>query len=333
MIAESAWDAAVAALSTAGAVTVACHIHPDGDALGSVLALGQALRNRGTRVTVSFSEPYVVPAQLRILPGQDLLVPPADVPNENEVFVAVDTASAQRLGTLRERAESAARLIVLDHHASNSGFGDVLLLDTDAAAAGLVVAELIDRLRIPYDSGIAACLYAAIASDTGSFRFGNTTPDTHLLAARLLSVGFPHDELNRSLFDTRPAGWLRMLAGALDRAVIEPFALAGVGLVWTAVTAADLARDGLPFDQAESVIDVLRTTENAGVAAVFKEQSPGVWIVSTRSRGRWDVATACTALGGGGHRFAAGYTAYGELPAVVAQLRAALDGTESAAAG
>jgi phosphoesterase RecJ-like protein len=239
------------------------------------------------------------------------------------VVVAVDTASPQRLGGLRERAEAAGTLVVLDHHASNPGFGDVLLLDADAAAAGLVVAEFIDRLEIPYDTGIAACLYAAVASDTGSFRFGSTTPQTHLLAARLLSVGFDHAEISRSLFDTRPTGWLAMLAGVLGRAQVDPGAVGGAGLVWTSVTAAD--RGSLPFDQAESVIDVLRTTENAGVAAVFKEQAGDVWIVSTQSRGVVDVARACTALGGGGHRLAAGYTARGPLPAVVAQLRSALD--------
>jgi phosphoesterase RecJ-like protein len=111
-----------------------------------------------------------------------------------------------------------------------------------------------------------------------------------------------------------------MLSAVLDRTVTD----AALGLVWTAVTCADLQDNALPADEAESVIDVVRTHDSAQVAVVFKEAEEGVWTVSARSRGAADVGALCVALGGGGHRLAAGYTAYGSLETVVAQLRSAL---------
>ncbi len=324
MIDEAVWAAALAALRGADTVAICGHVHPDGDTLGGVLALTHALRHLGIPVRASVPEPFIVPRQLRILPGQDLLVPSAEL-GPADVFVAVDTASPSRLGNVAVQAEAAGTLLVVDHHVSNDGFGDIALLDPDAAAAGLVVAELIDRLGVPYDVPIATCLYAAIASDTGSFRHASTTPQVHRLAARLLAVGVPHESVSRSLFDTRPAGWLPLLSTVLGRVVLDQGAVDGLGLVWTSVTVADLDHHDVPFDQAEAVVDVVRSAENADVAAVFKEHTPGVWLVSTRSRGRCDVGSVCTSLGGGGHRFAAGYTARGSLADAVAALRSALD--------
>jgi phosphoesterase RecJ-like protein len=331
VIEPAAWDAATTAIREARSAVVVGHVHPDGDSLGSILALAQALRRLGLQVVASFSEPYEVPAPLRVLPGQELLVSPAEVPAAPELLVAVDTASLARLGTLADRADQAGRLLVIDHHASNVDFGELRLVDPDAAAAGMLVAELIDRLGVAYDVSIASCVYAAIASDTGSFRFGTTSPAVHRLAARLLEVGIAHDFISRSLFDTHPVGWLPMIAGVLGRAELDSAAADSAGMVWAAVTTDELARYGLGFEQAETVVDVLRTIEGADVAAVFKQREPDLWIVSTRSRGAVDVGSACVSLGGGGHRLAAGYTARGSLSEVVATLRSALLGRRLAA--
>lgn len=321
---EGDWAAALAALTARRHIVLAAHVNPDGDALGSALALGLALRRRGVGATVSFSEPFVVPDALAGLPGRELLVPPADVPAPG-LLVTLDTASADRLGSLAPLAESAGAVLVVDHHASNTGFGTLHLVDPDAAATGMLVAELIERLGVPLSSDIADCLYAAIASDTGSFRYAATTPAVHERAARLLAAGARHDQLSRALFDTHPAGWLAMLADVLGRSAVEPGEVGGLGLVWTAVTAADLAKHDLPAEQAESVIDIVRTVENAEVAAVFKEQPDGTWAVSLRAKGLVDVGRVAVALGGGGHRAAAGYSAAGTLEDLVPELRARLD--------
>jgi len=188
VIEQAAWDSALAAIKAARSVTVVGHVHPDGDALGSVLALSLALRRLGLEVTASFPEPYELPTALAILPGRELLIEPGRVPAVPELLIAVDTASLARLGTLADRVDTAGTVLVIDHHASNTGFGQLRLIDPDAAAAGMVVAGLLDRLGITYDVSIASCLYAAISSDTGSFRFGSTTAEVHRLAARLLEM-------------------------------------------------------------------------------------------------------------------------------------------------
>ena len=147
---------------------------------------------------------------------------------------------------------------------------------------------------------------------------------THRLAARLLATGFRHDVLARELFDTHPFGWLPMAGAVLARARLEPAEVGGLGLVWTECRVADLAAHGLEQDQAESLVDLVRTAREAEVAAVVKELSNGDRSVSVRSKGRVDVGAACTALGGGGHRFAAGFTSHAGAEETLAALRAAL---------
>jgi phosphoesterase RecJ-like protein len=324
---EASWEKAVAALTGSDEVVLACHVSPDGDALGSMLALAHALRRHGTRVLPSFSEPFDVPESLRGLPGTDLLVSPDRVPAAPALLVTFDTGSVDRLGGLADRVAAAGEVLVVDHHASNTGFGTLHLVDPAAAATAVLVEELVRRLGVTLDPDIAACLYAGLVTDTGSFRFAGTTPATHQLAARLLGTGFRHDELARQLFDTHPFGWLPMAGAVLARTRLEPAEVGGLGLVWADCRLAELAAHGLGLDQAESLIDLVRTAREAEVAAVLKELPQGGWAVSVRSKGRVDVGAVCTGLGGGGHRFAAGFTSRTGLEEAVSALRAALAGT------
>jgi bifunctional oligoribonuclease and PAP phosphatase NrnA len=323
------WTRAAKILASAGndrsdQICLACHVRPDADALGSMLGLAQALQTQGRRVIASFGDsPFEVPAILRFLPGLDLLSPPADVPGRPQVMVTLDAAGIDRLGALAPAAADATELIVLDHHASNTGFGTVNLVDPAAAATAVLACELIDRLSIPLTPDVALCLYAGLVTDTGSFKFSSTTPEVHELAARLLSTGIDPALVSRHLYDTAPFGYLGMLAKALDRAELEPDAARGLGLVWTTVTRAD--RGVLPFDAAESVIEEVRKTAEAEVAVVLKEDDRGTWQVSVRSKSEIDVAKAAGAMGGGGHARAAGFSASGGPDAAVSALKALLD--------
>ncbi len=310
-------------LDPPGELLLACHLNPDGDALGSALALGLALRRRGRALTVSFSEPFTVPETLAHLPGQDLLVPPAEAPDAPEVFVTFDTGSADRLGDLAPRVGTAGSVLVIDHHPSNTGYGTQHLVETGAAATAVIVARLLDTMGAEIDHDIAACLYTGLSTDTGSFRYAATTPEVHLLAARLLATGIRHDLIARELYDSHPFGWLPLVAAVLSRSALEPAAAGGLGLVWTYATLADLGELGM--DQVEGVIDVVRTAREAEVAAVCKELPDGFWAVSMRSKGRVDVGQVCVDLGGGGHRFASGFTATGPLDVVIKAVRSALD--------
>jgi bifunctional oligoribonuclease and PAP phosphatase NrnA len=318
------WVRAVTILDGAQRVCLACHIRPDADALGSMVAVARALHDRGQSVVASFGEPFEVPAILSFLPGLELLSRPGAFPATPEVMMTFDASSVERLGGLAGPAAAAAELIVVDHHASNTGFGSVSLVDPAAAATAVLAAELIGRLGFPLTRDIAVGLYAGLVTDTGSFRFSATTPEVHELAARLLRAGVDPAAVSRELYDRAPFGYLGMLAAALGRATLEPEAANGLGLVWTTVTRADREPAKLPLDAAESVIDEIRRTDQAEVAAVLKEDDQGMWQVSVRSKEVVDVGKACTELGGGGHVRAAGFSHTGPAGEVIRALKRAL---------
>ena len=322
-------DATAAAVSllreaaAAGAtVVLSGHVQPDADALGSTLALAEGLRRLGARVVATFPDPFTLPASLAWLPGSGGLVPQQAVPARPDVFVSLDAASTGRLGGLAALLTDAGESVVVDHHASNPGFGGVQLVDPQAAATVVLVAALLDGLGVELDATLATCLYAGLAADTGSFRFGNTTPGTHELAARLLRTGIDHADVSRRLFDTAPMGWLGLLSAATGRAVLEPGV--GAGLVWTWSSAAEAREHGVAPDLLEALVDVVRSAEEADVACVLKGADDGSWSVSLRSRGGTDVARVAGALGGGGHRLAAGLTSSRDREGTIAAVRAEL---------
>ncbi len=327
---ERDWHGVVEVLRSAGrtggagdqaGVCLICHVSPDGDTLGSALATGLALRELGVPAMVSLGEdPLVVPRSLAFLPGLDLLVPPDRVPAEPEVMVVFDAASPGRLGLLRANAAAARTLVVVDHHASNTGFGTHHLVDVAAPATAVVVEELLRRLGAKLTPEIATALYTGVASDTGSFRYAGTTPDTHALAGRLLATGIRHDLISREIWDNARFGYLRVLARVLERASLDTAAAGGLGLVWTVVTRADREAFGVAMDEVEGVIDVVRKTAEADVAVVLKETDDGLYQVSVRSKGGVDVGAVCGALGGGGHRLAAGFTSRDDAGTTVARI-------------
>jgi bifunctional oligoribonuclease and PAP phosphatase NrnA len=324
---EADWSSAVKIIDGAKQVCLACHVRPDADALGSMLAVAVALASRpGRTVVASFGDdPFEVPRILRFLPGQSVLRQPADYPDRPDVMISFDAASIDRLGQLTGPAEAARALIVLDHHASNTGFGTVNLVDPAAAATAVLAAELLDRLGIALTEEIALGLYAGLVTDTGSFKYAATTPQVHELAARLLATGIDPGAVARELYDRAPFSYLQMLSAALGRTVLEPGAAGGLGLVWTTVTRADREAADLPFEWAESVIDVVRKTDEADVAAVLKEDDAGIWQASVRSKAAVDVGALCAALGGGGHARAAGFSFPGHPGEAVAALLRLMD--------
>ncbi|MFC9789947.1 bifunctional oligoribonuclease/PAP phosphatase NrnA [Rhodococcus sp. NPDC127528] len=308
--------AAVALLSEATSVTVLCHVQPDADTIGSGLALAQVLDRMGTPVQVSFARPEVLPESMRTLPGVNLLVAPDQVPAEVDLLVTVDCGSRGRLGDLADRLDGARRTLVIDHHRSNTRFGRYNLIDDSAEATTAVLARLFDTWGVEIDRDLAHCLYAGLVTDTGSFRW--VQPGTHSLAERLIDTGIDSAEITRRLLDTHPFGWLPMLSAVLGTACLAPDAAAGRGLVYALIRYADTA--GMGAEEIESVIDIVRTTAQAEVAAVLKENEPGRWSISLRSKSTVDVSEIAARVGGGGHRFASGYTHEGDDESVVAEL-------------
>jgi phosphoesterase RecJ-like protein len=177
---------------------------------------------------------------------------------------------------------------------------------------------------VAFDPQIATNLYTALTTDTGSFRHDLTTEGVHLLAARLVRAGARPAEVALKVFDSRPYASLGLLGAVLGRAEYDAAGARGVGLVTAYATPEDLVRYSQPPQVLESFIDVLRTTEEADVACLLKPVGDGQWSVSLRSRGATDVSAIAVALGGGGHRLAAGFTGYGSANDVFAAVRAKL---------
>ncbi len=313
-------DIAAGLLSAASSVVLVAHVHPDADALGSALALGLGLARRGTEVKVSFAEPDTVPESLRHLPGMALVVAPDELTAGPDLFVSLDVGSRERLGSLVRVLDACPMSLVIDHHASNTRFGRYNLIDSGAEATAVLVTRLLDRMGIPIDLDIAENLYAGLATDTGHFRHADA--EVHRVAARLIDTGVRPIDLMHPITDSHPFGWLEMLSRVLGRAVLEPSA-GGVGLVYAVID--DDVRDGLRQEELDSVIDILRTAQEAEVAAVIKQTGAGSWQVSLRSRGGVDVAAAAEALGGGGHVRSAGFTHLGEPLDAVRRLREVID--------
>ncbi|MEU4561726.1 bifunctional oligoribonuclease/PAP phosphatase NrnA [Actinoplanes sp. NPDC023936] len=322
------WAAAVAAVRSVGPddeVLLICHVNPDGDALGSMLGFGLGLRRLGlTRVQATFPGEFTVPDPYAGLPGLDLLVPEPDAWRDPRLVLIFDVASESRLGGLADRL-SAPRSVVLDHHASNTGFGEVRLVDPRAAATSVVAEQLLDRLGVPLDPEIAECLYVALATDTGSFKFDMTTVAVHELAARLIATGIRPGEISRRIFDSRPFGAMKLTGEVLGRAILDPAAAGGRGMVWTYATLSDLERFAQPPYVLDTLIDPVRSVAEADVSVVVKEIGAREWAVSLRSKGAVDVSGVAVSQGGGGHRLAAGFTGYGEVRDVVDAVRRQLD--------
>jgi phosphoesterase RecJ-like protein len=311
---------AARAIEEADVVALACHVNPDGDALGSMLGLFHVLRAAGRDVVASFPPPFVVAPHYRELPGLDLLTKPEDFPSEPDVMITFDCGSLGRLGELGSAAEAAHELVVLDHHLSNTRYGTINVIDADAAASGVLVRRLVGELGLALDQAAAVSLYAALVCDTGRFQYDTTTPGVFDLARELVEFDVPISRLSRQLFEEHRFAYLQLLAEALATAQLD----VERRFVWTAVTNDMLERHAVTLEEVEGLIDILRRTTEAEVTCVLKQEPSGKFRVSLRSLGEVDVRAIAEIHGGGGHRFAAGFESDLDADELVARLRDAL---------
>jgi len=312
-------DRAAELIAAAPSLTLACHVSPDGDALGSMLAMFHLARSQGRNVVATFPEPFEVAPHYTFLPGLDLLTKPADVSRAPAVMVTFDCGSLDRLGSLASSATAARELIVLDHHVTNDRFGTLNVIDADAASTASVVRELARRLRWPLTRDAALCLYTGLVTDTGRFQYSNTTPDVFALAEELSSFDLPIADVTRQLFELHRFAYLQMVGVCLARAELDR----ELGFVATWVTNFDLDGFSVEIDETEGLIDLVRRTAEADVACVCKETPDGIR-VSLRSSSGVDVGAIAQVFGGGGHRYAAGFTAPYPVTDVIGAVKAAL---------
>jgi bifunctional oligoribonuclease and PAP phosphatase NrnA len=314
--------AAADLIAGAESIALACHVEPDGDALGSMLGLYHVCRGAGRPVVASWPEPFVVAPHYAYLPALELCTKPADFPADPDVMVTFDCGSLGRLHELAEPARSAAargRLIVLDHHRTNDHYGSVNVIDAGAAATAVVVRDLVRRLGWALDREAAICLYTGLVTDTGRFQYEATTPEVFAFAAELAAFGLPIPQMSRQLFEEHRFAYLKLIACCLERAELDR----ELGFVATWVTADDLATRRVTLEETEGLIDLVRRAKEADVACVLKETPQGTR-VSLRSVGALDVSSIALRLGGGGHAFAAGFTTPDPIPVALERIKRAV---------
>ena len=315
-----ALDRAAAVIDEADVISLACHVHPDGDALGSVLAMKHLCEAHGTRAICSWPDPFVVGPHYEFLPGVHDAVPPSEFPVEPHVMMTFDLGNFGRLGNLADAAHNAHDLIVLDHHPDNERFGTINLIDLDAAATAVVVRDLAAALNWKLNRDTAVCLYTGLVTDTGRFRYPNTTTEVFHLAEELASFDLPIATIEWELFEKHRFTYLRLVGQVLARARLDPAA----GFVATWTTVEDLVEFGVAFDETEGLIDVVRQAAEADVSCVVREAPAEGNRVSLRSTGTIDVGALARRFGGGGHWFMAGFASNLPYDLIIEQVQAAV---------
>ncbi len=290
---------------------VLSHVRPDGDALGSQLALALSLQQLGKKVRV-WNEDGML-EKYSFLPRGDLLTKPPHTAEDVDAAIALDTAIQNRLGTAFTAVRSAKIWINIDHHLSNPGYGDLVHVDPTAPATGQIIFDLIKSQGFPFDREIAENLYAAISTDTGSFQYPKTSARTFEVAAELVCTGIDVGQLSQQLYENYPRRRVELLRELLRTMRFERDGrVASFSLALQ--TAAEL--QVLPEDN-EGLIDHLRAIRGVIVAVFFEELADGKVRVSMRSKSdAVDVCAICQKFGGGGHTLAAGARVRGTLAEV-----------------
>jgi phosphoesterase RecJ-like protein len=317
--AAHAWDELADVLARADSIGVVGHVGPDGDALGSMIALARAANLAGKHAVASFDEPFVVQQEMSFL-DLSVLVPPSEFPRDLDVAVAVDTSVRARVGALAGAMEKAKQLAVIDHHISDGSWGDVVVIDPNAAATTELVHTLLQRLGWPIDEAVATALYTGLVTDTGRFQYSSTSSHTHDIASDLLARGVRTDVIGQKLFEEAPFGYYEVVSRVLGRAVFDE----DHAFVWSIVQPDDLSVAGLAYHETDGLIDLVRMARGSDVACLLKEKEAGVVKGSLRSRGRVDVAAIARSFGGGGHHNAAGFTSAQDPAEIIEQIVAHL---------
>lgn len=293
------------------------HVRPDGDSVGSSLALGLGLKKLGKEVL--FLRADEMPENLRFLleaSGEDFLFWEEARGRFFDVAVCLDCSDPRRVGPAEEILGLARTVVNIDHHLSNARFGDVSWVDPGASAAGEMVFRLLKELRVRLDYPIALAIYTSLVTDTGSFRYENTSPEAHLLAGELIGLGVRPEEVARKIWEEKPLSSFRLLCRALER--MEVLEKGRVALI--ALSREDYEDTGAGPWESEGVVNYGRMVRGVEAAFLLSEEESGEVRVSIRTRAPLDASRLAARLGGGGHARAAGCTLPGSLSGVRARV-------------
>jgi len=297
---------------------IACHENPEGDAIGSQLALALALRKMGKTATVLNADP--VPGNLAFLPGAESVVYDEDG-SGYEVAVVVDCGSRERTGRVEAELAKPAVMVNIDHHRTNGGCGDYCLIDPEAAATGMLVYRILSAMGTEIDYDVAVNIYVAILTDTGSFHYSNSSPEAFHIAGEMIRRGIDPWAVAEQVYETQSAERLHLLGRVLSSLEIA----AGGRVAAITTMKSDLDEFSARKDFLEGFINYPRSVIGVEVAVSFREEGAGEFRVSFRSKGRVDVSAVAQSFGGGGHRNAAGCTVQGSLDEVRSKVFGALE--------
>lgn len=300
---------------------IASHANMDGDAVGSLLATGLAMAMVHNRVTLYSETP--VPAVFRFLPSWDVIVHDINGIDTFDTAIILDCGDFDRIGSISDRIQNIPMIINIDHHVTNTGFGNCQLVDTEACATAEIVYRLIRKLNVPIDRGIAASIYTGILTDTGSFRFSNTTSKAFAICEEMVQTGVDPYEVAQHVYGYS-LGRIRLLLLALNSIEISEDG----NMSMMTLTRDMLIETGTTPDDVDGLINYARSIKNVKVAALIHQlEEPSAeasdletYHVSLRSDGWVDVAKIAAAFGGGGHPDASGFKIESTLPDLKSRL-------------
>ena len=311
-------DQIIHKLKAAKTVAVTGHMRPDGDCIGSQLAVAYALKNSGKKVTVFNQD--IMPKKLAFLDPRRILSTPKN-PIPYDCVVATDCANYGRIGTVCDAISKGKILINIDHHASNSRYGDINWIDPKSASSGELVFRLIKQANWTITPVIADCLFTAISTDTGSFQYATTRPSTYQTAAELVKRGANVARICEEVYQSYPLSRVK-----LQKHLYNSFKLAErnqIAYFW--IRKIDYKKAGANPDESEGLIDHIRDIQGVKVACLFEEIKPEITRVSLRSKlPELDASRIAVSFGGGGHQSAAGARISGKQQTVQQQVLSAI---------
>lgn len=304
---------------------IAGHVNPEGDAIGSAVALALALREMGKKAEVINRDP--LPRQLAFLSFEGVFSQRAAVTEPVEVLVVVDCADLKRTGFFEGGPLPIDLLVNIDHHVTNPRFGDVNWVVPEATATGEMIYDLLKEMKIPMTPGIATALYTALLSDTGAFRYANTNEKSLRIGAALIEKGADPALIARGLFEIIRPEKLKLLGDVLNRMELSD----DKKVAWVEVTQAQMEKTNTIEADTEDFIDYPRLIRGVEAAVFFREVTPRQFKISLRSEGKVDVSALAQQWGGGGHRNAAGCTIIGSREEIKKRVLSSLQEALSAA--
>ena len=321
---EAAYHHAVVALRHATSVVVCGHVRPDGDAIGSTLGVALALREVGIPAVPTLASRPTAPSTYEFLPGFGLFIAAEDL-EAPDVFVAVDSPNADRLGLAEPLMNQAKTVIVIDHHPGGETFGAINILDPRAAATGDLVWRLARALEEAPSADVALCCYVGLMTDTGRFSYDNTCESAFTDAAEMVAAGVDPAETSRLVYQNRSKASLDIEALALGRLTVAN----GGRVCYSWVTDSDFAELDVEPEEAESLPDAIRVLGGVEVAVMLRQANDEVR-GNLRAKSGFDVGSVARRFDGGGHRAASGFTFCGTIDALLPQLLALLPGGDAA---